>query len=61
MEYEGSLSIIYGHQTQTSPAGYGISFTCVAKKLKYPFSPVVLVSPLRISLLDFTLATSHSL
>ena len=35
--------------------------TCVAKKLKYPFFPVVLVSPLRVSLLDFTLATSHSL
>jgi len=27
MAYEGSLSIMYGHQTQTSPAGYGISFT----------------------------------
>src|SRR5262249_10314510 len=35
--------------------------TCVAKKLKYPFSPVVLVSPLRVSLLDFSLAASHSL
>jgi hypothetical protein len=34
---------------------------CGAKKLKYPFSPVVLVSPPRVSLLDFTFATSHSL
>src|SRR5262249_13127844 len=34
---------------------------CGAKKLKYSFSPVVLVFPLRVSLLDFTLATSHSL